>query len=65
MPRPIPQPSDVLFLDEAAACLKEGVDRFVADWRRENAASPQDWPESLTFAEWQDQFEIFSQLGAY
>ena len=51
----MPAPSEIT-LDQFAAVLHGEIERFVAKWRIEHAADPDNWPATLIEAEWHEQF---------
>lgn len=58
MPKP-PQ----LDLDAFIAHMRGEIDRFAADWRKNMAENPDDWPAENTASEWYEQFLVYNEMA--
>lgn len=48
-------------LDEFVAEQKAELDRFAAEWRKNQAKDPEHWPERMAPGEWDEQLRAFEE----
>lgn len=57
----MPQPKPTL--EDFVAEMKADVDRFATNWRKNHAATPEEWPMQMDGGDWYDQFLMFESSG--
>ena len=49
-------------VSEYVELRKRELDEFAADWLKNQEDEPEDWPETMDHADWQEQEESFYEM---
>jgi hypothetical protein len=52
-------------LEEFVVSMRRDLDRFEAEWRRNNAENADDWPSEMFPSDWYEQFLVMFEQSKF